>query len=444
MVDKKHILLYSLLFCYTFAFFIAGISVSILLGGPLWLYAFLNKKFLNQILQLLNYTYIKRVVKIWYLLVLLSLFFPLIYGTYDFSFFRLIGAQGIHYFSAFPVLAWLKYNKFSFEEVENAFIVIFIIQTIIQLIVVNNDFLGEKILAFNHFEPEKVLGPGSKIRGKALSAATTYHLTMAYGIAFIIYIKSYLSKKVNIKNLLIGLSLFVGIFFAGRTGFVACLIGVLGYLLNSKPTIKSKLIFVTKSIFLVTCLIFIFLIGISITFPSFYDMLNKQIFPYAFEFIYSIEESGGVETQSTNRLMEMWETNFNYIEFIFGSGKYTNPDGSYYMHIDPGIIRHTLFMGIIGYAILILYQLNLLPIWKFKGETKYYYCLILLFLCIMEFKCINLGVNKFAFSISLLLSFSYLHLPHTKIFYEKNNVGLRDSSRSNKNGSSSQGVTERY
>lgn len=418
MADKKHILLYSLLFCYTFAFFIAGISISILLGGPLWLYALLNKKFLSQILQLLNYSYIKRVVKIWYILVLLSLFFPIIYGTYDLSFLRLIGAQGVHFFSAFPVLAWIKYNKFSFDEIEKAFIVIFIIQTIIQLIVVNNDFLGEKILAFNHFEPEKVLGPGSKIRGKALSAATTYHLTMAYGIAFIIYVKRYLSKNVNINNLLIGLLLFVGIFFAGRTGFVACLIGVLGYLFYSKPTIKSKLIFITKSLFLVTGLILIILIGVSIAFPNFYDMLNKQILPYAFEFLYSIEESGEVETQSTNRLMEMWETNFNYMELIFGSGKYTNPNGSYYMHIDPGIIRHTLFMGIIGYGILVLYHFNLLPVWKFKGETKYYYSLILLFLCIMEFKCINLGVNKFAFSICLLLSFSYLYLPHKNYPYK--------------------------
>lgn len=413
MADKKHILLYSLLFCYTFAFFIAGISISILLGIPLWLYALLNKNFLSQLLKILNSSYIKRIIKIWYILVLLSLLFPIIYGTYDLSFFRLIAAQGIHFFSAFPVLAWLKYNKYSFDDIENAFIIIFIIQTIIQLIVVNNDFLGEKILTFNHFEPEKVLGPGSKIRGKALSAATTYHLTMAYGIAFIIYIKRYLSQKVNIKNLLIGLSLFVGIFFAGRTGFVACLIGVLGYLFYTKPTIKSKIIFVTKSLFIVICIIFVILTGISITFPSFYDMLNKQILPYAFEFIYSIEESGGIETQSTNRLMEMWDTNFNYMEFIFGSGKYTNPNGSFYMHVDPGIIRHTLFMGILGYAMLVLYHFNLLPIWRFKGETKYYYSLILLFLCIMEFKCINLGVNKFAFSISLLLSFSYLYLPHT-------------------------------
>ena len=52
----------------------------------------------------------------------------------------------------------------------------------------------------------------------------------------------------------------------------------------------------------------------------------------------------------------------------------------------------------------------LLPVWRFKGRDLFYYSLVFLFLCIMDFKCVNIGVNKFVFSISLLLSFSSLFL----------------------------------
>ena len=87
------------------------------------------------------------------------------------------------------------------------------------------------------------------------------------------------------------------------------------------------------------------------------------------------------------------------------------PDGTFYKHVDPGILRHMLFMGIVGYGVLVAYQLVLLPAWKMKTfSTKYYYMLILLFLFGMEYKCINIGVNKFAFSISLLLTYSYFYL----------------------------------
>ena len=145
--------------------------------------------------------------------------------------------------------------------------------------------------------------------------------------------------------------------------------------------------------------------------PDFMKLVTDQILPYAFEFLYSMGDSGEMETASTNRLQEMWQTDFTARELLVGTGRYTNPDGSFYKHVDPGILRHMLFMGLVGYGVLIVYQLILLPAWKMKNfSTKYYYMLILLFLFGMEYKCINIGVNKFAFSISLLLSYSYFYL----------------------------------
>ena len=57
----------------------------------------------------------------------------------------------------------------------------------------------------------------------------------------------------------------------------------------------------------------------------------------------------------------MWNRDFNYVEFLIGSGRYSYENGAYYMHVDPGILRHTLFMGIGGYLCLLFYQLILLP-----------------------------------------------------------------------------------
>lgn len=189
----------------------------------------------------------------------------------------------------------------------------------------------------------------------------------------------------------------------------------MGFLLYNRIAIYIRLMRILKALVILLISVLLLLLIIHLFFPSFGVLLNEQILPYAFEFLYSVDKSGTMETASTNHLKQMWvESDFNYIEFFLGSGHYTNIDGSYYMHVDPGILRHTLFMGIGGYIILLIYQFNLFPIWKMKGDTKYYYSLILLFLIVMEFKGVNIGLNKFAFAITLLFSFSYFYLQYNK------------------------------
>lgn len=288
------------------------------------------------------------------------------------------------------------------------FVWTFVVQTLIQCIVVSDATLGEIIVYFNKFDKEKELEGllGSGIRGKALSAATTYHLSLVYGIGFIVYVKEFLSRKISLLNVVIGLLIFVGIFFAGRTGFVGVGIGFLAFLFSRRIRLSKKLrlfFYIGIALIGVVWLLSCFL-------PEFYALLEKRVFPYAFEFIYSLDDSGKMETASTNQLMEMWlNRDFNYIEFLIGSGKYTI-NGAYYMQVDPGILRHTLFMGVIGYAFLFYYQLLLLPVWKMRKEVCFYYSLILLYLFLMDFKGCTIGTNKFAFAVSLLLSYCYFQL----------------------------------
>ena len=403
--------LFIILFCYVFAFYLKGLSVSILIGFALWGVACFNKPLWSECVKVLQSSYIKNVIVVWSILVMFSIAYPLILSTYDLTFFRLVGAQGLHLFSAIPVFGWLAYAGINHKDVEKYFGYIFIVQTFIQIVVLLSPTLSTAILEFNHYDPDIVVGLGSGIRGKALSAATTYHLTMAYGIAFIIYIKNYFHDDVSPFTIMGALALFVGIFFAGRSGFVACLVGALGFLFYPRiqNNIRGKIIFKTLVYVLASiALLFVLIMALA---PDFMKLVTEQILPYAFEFLYSMGDSGEMETASTNRLQEMWQTDFTARELLVGTGRYTNPDGSFYKHVDPGILRHMLFMGLVGYGVLIVYQLILLPAWKMKNfSTKYYYMLILLFLFGMEYKCINIGVNKFAFSISLLLSYSYFYL----------------------------------
>lgn len=408
----KNINLSLLLFCYVFAFYLGSISVSLLIAVPLYAKALLNREFAREIRFVLSTSLLRSVLLLWFVLLFCAFLYPVLFLTFDYSFLRVIGMQGVHIAAALPVLAYLRHEGFTQEKVETCFIAIFVVQTFIQLIVLNNEFLSNAIQAFNRFDPEDLAGAGSNIRGKALSAATTYHLTLAYGVGFIVYVKRLLSEKASLRNICIGVLLFVGIFFAGRSGFVACLIGAVGYLFyNRDTTIVHKLGICIKILLLLTMVICILLAALSVWTPEFYALLMDTVLPYAFEFFYSVDKSGTMETASTNQLMDMWKSDFNPLEFVFGSGMYSNPDGTYYMHVDPGVLRHLLFMGIPGYIVLVVYQLYLLPFWKMNGKTRYYSVLILIFILVMDFKGVTVGVNKFIMAITLLLSFLYLYIP---------------------------------
>ena len=221
------IMLFSLLFCYVFAFYIGPISTSLIIALPLYCCVFFQRTYWRNFVSVISTPLIREVSKVWFFIVFLSLLFPILYQTYDYTFFRVVVVQGIHLLAAFPVFTYLKTSGVTSNKVERFFVYIFVTQTIIQLIVVSNDTLGTVVLAFNHYEPDEVSGIGSNIRGKALSAATTYHLTLAYGIGFIIYLKSMLSVRVSLWHVLVGILILNGIFFAGRSGFLGILIGVI-------------------------------------------------------------------------------------------------------------------------------------------------------------------------------------------------------------------------
>ena len=400
-------IIFVLLFSYTFAFYIENISISILISIPLYIYSLTNSKYRVCIKTVICKKIFVNIFKFLFLIISLGIYYPIIYETYDFSLLKIFIIHIIHFAAAFPVLAYLSYKNIKQEDVEMQFICIFILQTIIQFVAVYDSSIREKMFYFNHYESDRITGIGSNIRGVALSAATTYHLTLAYGIAYIIYLKRILQKDISIITALIGIVLLSGIFCAGRSGFVGFFIGIIGFFMIE----KNRIYLFTKYAIYNLIVVCVSLLLIAHLMPLFYELLENSILPYAFEFIYNQQESGAIETQSTNQLLDMWHKNFNIEELIFGLGKFTNNDGSYYMRVDPGVLRHMLFGGIFFYVVLIVYQYSIMPFRRMKGMNRYFISLIFLYIFLLDFKGVSIGGNKFMVFIPLLLSYTYLYLP---------------------------------
>lgn len=411
LIDKRNIILFCLLFCYVFAFYIGPLSVSLLIAVPLYALALMNTEYRKILKYTITCKYIVRILKIWTIVVILGFLYPVLFLTFDYSFVKVILTQALHFIAAFPVLAYLKYAEYTYDDIEKQFVNIFIVQTFIQIIVQLSPTLTEIIRMFNRYDADASAGIGASVRGVALSAATTFHLTLAYGIGFIVYVRHYLLRSISPKTIFVGLIIFVGIFYAGRSGLLGVAIGFIFLLLyKMKQNIFKGFILLITFAASIIVVIVLSLYSISIIAPDFYSILNDELLPYAFEAFYNLDKGGTLETASTNQLLRMWDNNFNPMELIIGSGFFCNPDGSFYMHVDPGVLRFLLFFGVFGYILMIVYQYSIIPFIQFKGTYRLLYLAIFLFILIIDFKGMSLGGNKFMVFIPLLLVYSLKYL----------------------------------
>lgn len=404
---KQKIYLHILLFCYIFSFYLSAFPASMVIAAPLFLYVCADKRYLSCFLKVWGNPYIFRCFCFLLFLIGISIVFPIFFFTMDFSLTITLITQVVHFICAAFFFAFLDYHKISFNELCEAFINIFIIQSIIQSVAcINPTTVGAFIRKFNRYEASKVAMLGSNVRGWALSAATTYHLSLIYGVAFVIYIKSLIeAKKITFIAIIKGLFIFIGIFFAGRTGFVGVGIAGLYFIIALRVKKSKKIAAVIRLAVIVTVVIFSFL---SFAPKNMRGLVVDNLIPYAFEFVYSKIETGKTQTYSTNDLKGMWQRDFNPMELVRGSGRYLDEhvEGRFYMRVDPGVLRHLLYGGIIFYTIVIVYQAILT--FPFKIRSDYYiFVLCMFYFFVMDFKGVTIGLNKFSFASSLLFGYSY-------------------------------------
>lgn len=367
----------------------------------------------NKFLSIINSKYVKTMIKYLSLLFVLTLLFSTIHLSYDYHFTKILFLLVIQFFIGCVLFAYIKtYNLIKSDyNIETALIYAFVIQSIIQCVV---SFTPSLLPIIYYFNNEQAINEsytqlfGTGVRGVAMAHGTGFSLSLGYGIVFIIYIHHMLIKTINLKNIIIGFLLFIGVFFAGRSGFVGIFIGMLYYLISP---LSGNFLKIIKNFLKIICSLFGVIFAICVIFPQFVTHIVDNVLPFAFEPLYNLVNQDELYTASTDRLGDMWRTTVSLKEYMIGVGRYYSPDGTtYYKEVDIGLYKSIFFGGILWYMLILIFQtVQLYPLYhkQINKNDKLFFLFILIFLFILDFKAVSLSINKTSFSIIILLVLSY-------------------------------------
>ena len=408
----EKVYLFILFFCYIFSFKIIGPINSSMLAGMLSFFPYAySLKYRLELLRILSLAYVKKMFKCFYVLLALSIFFPVFHLSFDFYYVSVFFVLFLQFVLGISLFSFVRYRvkKINFS-IKRIIVYAFVLQSVIQCLVSFVPSLQSIIFYFNGAQSlnesySQMFSSG--VRGVALAAGTGFSLSLGYGLSYIIYVDEFL-EKFSVKNILIGILLVVGTFFAGRSGFVGLLLAFIYFLFGKKfqMSIFQKLFGIMRILFgFVVACIFVYLV-----FPDFSKHMVENIFPFAFEPLYNLVANNSFETASTNELMTMWNQPVSVKEFLIGAGYYYDPINvnAYYKGVDIGIFKNFYFWGIIGYCAVILFQYyQLYPLRWRRNPSKKFFLYLFIFLFIMDFKAIALGLNKMAFTLILLIVLFY-------------------------------------
>lgn len=393
-------------FCYVFSFYVVGfITSSMVIAIPCVYVGLRNNRFLID-------TYAKHIIYFVLFTIFLGLLYSIVHISFDYSYVKVMMAQLFHILMGLFIVTFLK-NRYCVTtlDIERYIVCAFFVQSLIEIVASVTPSLAVALLPFNRAYDFSVSESGR--RGLALSAGTGWSLALSFGLLYIIYVKRYLLDGINVVKIFVGVILLAGTMFAGRTGFVGAAFGVLLFFLNAKRGVVYKIVIVLKILLVIAlvCILFYML------FPNLVTHLVENVFPFAFEPFYRLFYNNEFSTSSTDTLQEMWEVSISPMEILIGTGYFTDPlTGSYYKYIDIGILRNLFYWGVLGYIIMIAYQLYVLsPIKSNKVSTKEHWNIEVYRLCMvgylfmMEFKAMTIGFNKMALSIVFLLGYFYYY-----------------------------------
>ncbi len=402
-----------IVFCYVFSFTIYGPLNSSIFIGLIGAYHLLFPSYRHRFNLIIRSRYSVSTFKILFWLFLLSLLFPAIHLSFDYYFSKIIFLLFIQYLIGCIIWSFIssKYEFNSSVDLSKAIIWSFVIQSIIQCIV---SFTPSFLPIIYHFNNAQSLNENytqlfaTGVRGVAMANGTGFSLSLGYGIAFIVYINYLLNTRKNFFKIILGLLIIVGIFFAGRSGFIGVLIGGVYYIFspNGGPFIKKTKFLAKTLLYNIFIVIILYII-----FSDFINHIIDNVLPFAFEPIYNFINGGKFETASTNELAEMWDTPVTLNEILIGAGRYFNEDGiTYYKTTDIGLFKNIFFWGGIGYFFTVIFQyVQLYPL-RYKNiscDNRLFFLAIFIFLFSLDFKAIALALNKTAYSIIILIVFNY-------------------------------------
>ncbi|HCU0192423.1 hypothetical protein KUA00_05190 [Proteus mirabilis] len=350
----------------------------------------------------------------YFLLLLLSILFMAginilitsFHNKYDFTYTSNFISQFIQLFFIVFTISIIN-NEDKKNKLEYYIITSFVLQSIIQIFGFIFPSIAEIIhLSYPEDKIARLYTDYGGIRGLALTGSPGWGLSVGYAICFVLYTKNYLIIKTKIpySTYLIGILLFIGAFFSGRTAFLGILFSAIYYILKMG----------SKNFFYLTIKIIILLIilslSIMILFNDIWLIFQNKVFPFVFEMFYNLSNTGNLTSKSTNILSKMWDVNINTSEFLLGSGLFTDSDNnSYYKSIDVGYLRNILYGGIGWELLLILYQTIIFFLFSKRTNSFLLENFILFFmLLLLEAKAMTIGYNKYMFTIIVIYTYSLI------------------------------------
>ncbi|CRL65448.1 hypothetical protein [Proteus vulgaris] len=340
--------------------------------------------------------------------VVIATLIPILHQTFDFTYITNFASQFTQSICIFFFICFILSHKRDniSDYFEKILVYTFIIQSIIQII----SFLLPEIANLIHYfytanDIVNLYERSGKIRGLALASSTGWGLSVGYACTFLFFTKHYLiNKEINFPTLLMGLILFTGCFFSGRTAFLGVLLSILYYLLSEKSNKdKIKDLFFILSFFMIIILLFLIII------PLYNNQLVNKLIGFAFEPLINYFASGKIETTSTNTLLSMWDRDISFQTYIIGDGLFTDPfTGKYYMQTDVGYLRNLFYGGLFWIISIIIYHIIISGFFIRRNSKKKLIFFLLIFSFLIEFKAMSLGFNKYLFTILLTYSLSII------------------------------------
>jgi len=249
--------------------------------------------------------------------------------------------------------SYIFYRVFMKGRTSSQFLDVFVwvglVQSIIIIIMFINPTIREFI--FHWFANEQIVEMSERyggVRGFGIAGSVTYDFSVLLSIIMIF--SSYQlcnSSKSQTFYIIAWVLGFLSIMMTGRTGFLGVFISlflILYFIRKKQSLLGVNQLLVITIVAISACFVFLQNIWVQVV---------EVIIPYAFEMFLSFFEGEGLRTNSTDLLFKMYfpvEQN----TLLFGDAMWRSSTGGYYMHTDAGYMRHVLFYGVIGSAILYL------------------------------------------------------------------------------------------
>lgn len=386
----KKIGLITLASYFIFRFYFSFVSISI---QQLLLFGFIGIYFLFHLPEFKRYflnlgknkTIFLIAILFYSSIIIFSFVIPILYRTNDFSYLK-SQLRYISYTLTFIILVHLVHVHLRPNNLKDELLKIYtivcrnyVLVSIVMLIIPPIKYFWQSII----HETERNL---HLVNTKAEYAARwgwagysgfaiTLQITIA--VAFLIYLilkDMENGKKLSINHLSNLVILLIGTAFYGRVGLLTSL-AIIGLAILYLIFSKGKIFL---GVGIIGSLLTLF-IGLTIL-----KDMNTSIeswYNWAMDPILDILQSGSIQTSSTDTLLDMyfipdWHT------LLFGDGQYVdNLTGGYYMAVDVGYLRPTLFYGI--FLLIIGYMVPVLLLYTLVKSDKKNISLMLLLMFVM-------------------------------------------------------------